>query len=199
MGASWTKLTNVLFGMCPVHFTGATQRPRKGHSPTWARQVAGPTLPESPLAWSMMCAGSFQVAAGPHHSRHGESLGSHISGRAWWEAVMATLRPPPKEADGKTDSSKLSPRWFLYTWFIPSDPHVATPASFTLPAWSHPPPPLLGGLLSRGYVSRGGVGRKGGALAQSGSPVASAPQRGERGGRRKAAQNWGSNTQEATE
>ena len=37
-----------------------------------------------------------------------------------------------------------------------------------------------GGLLSRGYIAGGGVGRKGEALEQSGSRVASAPQRGEK-------------------
>lgn len=105
----------------------------------------------------------------------------------------------PQEADRKTNSSKLSPRWlyihglFLLTPMLQHQPHSPSQHGATHRPFS------WGDLLSRGTVSRGGVGRKGGALAQSGSPVASAPQRGERGGRRKAAQNWGSNTQEATE
>lgn len=77
-------------------------------------------------------------------------------------------------ADGKTNRSRLSPEYLLYTWFIPSDPHVATPASVALPAWSCTPtnslkgPPLLGLDLWR-------WGGEEGALAQGGSPVPSAP------------------------
>lgn len=86
------------------------------------------------------------------------------------------VQASPQETGGKTNRSRLSPRWVLYHGlFLPT-------TMLQLPAWSYPPPPLLGvgGLLSRGYISGGGVGRKGEALEQSGSPVASAPQRGER-------------------
>ena len=81
----------------------------------------------------------------------------------------------PQEADRKTNSSKLSPRWFLYTWFIPSDPHVATPASFALPAWSYPLPPLLGGPLLMGHCLQRWGGEKRGSLSTKWLPCGLSP------------------------
>lgn len=87
----------------------------------------------------------------------------------------------PQEADRKTNSSKLSPRWFLYTWFIPSDPHVATPASLALPAWSYPPPPLLGAPPLTGLCLQKWGGEKRGSLSTEWLPCGlSPPERGER-------------------
>lgn len=87
----------------------------------------------------------------------------------------------PQEADRKTNSSKLSPRWFLYTWFIPSDPHVATPASLALPAWSYPPPPLLGAPPLTGLCLQRWGGEKRGSLSTEWlSCGLSPPERGER-------------------
>lgn len=173
--------------------------PGRGTDPPGPGRWQGPLCQSHPLAWSMLCAGCFQAAAGSHHSGHEEFLGSHISGRAWWAGVTATLKSPPRrQTERPIAVSSVQDGFYIHGLFLLTPtlqhpPHSPSQhgATHRLLSWGH--------LLSRGYVSRGGVGRKGGALAQSGSLVASAPQRGERGGRRKAAQNWGSNTQEATE
>ena len=144
--------------------------PGKGTDPPGPGRWQEP-LCQSPLARSMMCAGCFQVAAGSHHSSHGEFLGSHISGRAWWAGVMATLKSPPRRqterpiAVSSVQDGFYIHGLFLLTPMLQHQPHSPSQhgATHCLLSW--------GDLFSWGTVSRGGVGRKGVALAQSGSPV----------------------------
>lgn len=81
----------------------------------------------------------------------------------------------PSRSGEKTNRSRLSPRRILYTWFIPPNPHAAT----------QPQQPSQGGaarhLLWWDWISRGVVGKRGGALAQGSFSVTLPPaERGER-------------------
>lgn len=134
------------------------------------------------------CPSRWQLVRTPQAT--GSSPSFPILQRAWWIEVMATL----PRADGKTNRSRRGPRHLLCTWFIPPNPRAAIPAA----AWSCPMP-LPTGASSHGAASpEVGWGKRGEPEHKATPLQPQPPPRGKRRGKSKAAQNWGSNTQEAT-
>lgn len=105
-------------------------------------------------------------------SSHGElpGLSPSPSGPGSWPCPGYSLKDRWKDRQ-KQAQSKISFIYMVYSSRPPCcNPSLSRPPSMELPTTSS-----LRGLLSWDWISGGEMGKRGGALAQGGSPVPSAP------------------------